>query len=88
MFGRKSGFDKKVFPEILRHPGNCQLITHSNNIKKSKSNNDCVITLENLFERILLWGDYEEQELCLSLIEKYKNGERYKKENYIETYYQ
>lgn len=87
MYGRKSGFNNKVFPEILRHPANCQLISHGNNIKKSKSNNDCVITLEELFDKIYVWENYEEQNLCLSLIEKYKIGERYSKENYIKKLY-
>jgi hypothetical protein len=87
MYGRKSGFNNKVFPELLRHPANCQLITHGDNIKKSKLNNDCVIDLNELFDKILLWDEYEEQNLCLSLIEKYKMGERYSKEKYIKTLY-
>jgi hypothetical protein len=87
MYGRRNGFNNKVFPEILRHPANCQLISHGNNIKKSKSKNDSIINLEELFEKIYLWGDYEEQTLCLSLIEKYKIGERYSKEKYIKTLY-
>ena len=87
MYGRKTGFVNKVFPEILRHPANCRLITHGNNIKKGKTVNDCVISLDELFEKILVWGHYEEQDLCVLLIEKYKLGERYCKEKYIETLY-
>lgn len=87
MYGRISGFENGVFPEIIKHPANCQIITHSNNIKKSKSNNDCVISLDDLFERIKLWPNYIYQDACLSLIEKYKNGERYKKEDYINKIY-
>jgi hypothetical protein len=88
MFGRKSGFDSQVFPEILRHPANCQIITHSENIKKAKSNKDCVISLDNLFNRILNWNlEYNEHTICLELIEKHKDGLRYNKENYIKDYY-
>jgi hypothetical protein len=87
MYGRRNGFNNKVFPEILRHPANCQLISHVNNIKKSKSNNDSVISLDYLFKKILLWENYPEQNLCLMLIERYKKGERYCKEDYIKTIY-
>lgn len=87
MHGRKSGFENKVFPEIIKHPANCQLITHSQNIKKSKSNNDCVITLEELFDRIISWENYEDQKKCIYLIELYKQGKRYNKEDYINKFY-
>jgi len=88
MYGRKAAFENGVFPELIRHPANCQLITHSDNIKKSKSNNDCIISLDDLFERISNWDAiYYEQSICLELINKYKNGLRYSKENYIINYY-
>jgi hypothetical protein len=82
MFGRKSGFESKVFPEILRHPANCQIVSHSFNVSKKSSRyidrND--ITLEHLFNLILEYKEpWEEQELCVSLIEDYKNGKRWEK---------
>jgi len=78
-----------VFPEIVRHPTNCQLITHSENIKKSRKNNDSIIILNDLFERIKKWDiDYYEQEKCLCLIISYQNGERYDKKNYIKNYFE
>lgn len=84
MFGRKNGFTLGVFPEIIRHPANCQIITHSDNIKKSLKNNDSDILLEELFDRITNWnGDYFEQSLCDELIDNYNNGDRYNKQKYI-----
>jgi len=73
-----------VFPEIIRHPANCQIITHSNNIKKSLKNNDSDITLVQLFNRIINWkDDYFEHSLCINLINDYNNGNRYNKKEYI-----
>jgi hypothetical protein len=44
--------------------------------------------LDNLFDRILNWNlEYNEHTICLELIEKYKDGLRYNKENYIKDYY-
>lgn len=84
IFGRKNGFYMGVFPEIVRHPSNCQLITHGDNIKKSFKNNDTEIELNELFDKIINWElGYFEQSLCLDLIKKYKNGERYNKNDYI-----
>ena len=34
IYSRLDGFKNSIFPEILRHPCNCQLITHSDNVKK------------------------------------------------------
>ena len=84
IFGRKNGFNNSVFPEIVRHPANCQLITHSENIKKSLTENDSEMGIDELFEKIINWEDYYfEQELCVKLISDYKNGFRYVKEDYI-----
>jgi len=84
MFGRKNGFNLGVFPELIRHPANCQIISHSENIKKSKKDDDSVISLDELFDKIKNWSFfYEEQEKCLIFVEKYENGIRYSKENYI-----
>jgi hypothetical protein len=84
MFGRKNGFNLGVFPEIIRHPANCQIISHSENIKKSKKDYDSVISLDELFDKIKNWSFfYEEQEKCLIFVEIYEKGIRYSKENYI-----
>jgi len=84
IFGRKNGFVLGVFPEIIRHPANCQIITHSDNIKKSLKNDDSDIQLVELFDRISNWGKvYFEQLLCVELIEQYNNGKRYDKQKYV-----
>lgn len=83
MFSRRNGFEKGVFPEIIRHPANCQIITHSENIKKAKNKDDSIISYEELIKRILDWSlYYSEQILCVDLINQYKNGKRYIKSNY------
>ena len=88
MFGRKSGFLNNVFPEIIKHPANCQLLSHGENIKKSKKNNDSIIELDELFDRIKNWdSDYQHQEKCIRLIELYVNGYRYDKQKYIDNYF-
>jgi hypothetical protein len=89
MFGRKAGYANGVFPELIRHPANCQLITHSNNVKKAKYNNDCIISLDELINKIINWDiEYIEHIICLELIEQYKMGLRYNKQNYINNYYE
>jgi hypothetical protein len=89
-YSRKSGFDKGVFPELLRHPMNCEIMLHSKNISKKQKRyiDDDSQTLDDLFELIINYkGKWKEQNLCLQLIEKYKNGERYNKQNYIDNIY-
>jgi hypothetical protein len=88
MYSRRLGFQEKVFPEILKHPANCQLLTHSDNIKKSKLKHDSIITLDELFERIESWPyHYENKNECISLITEYRKGNRYLKQNYINKYH-
>jgi hypothetical protein len=89
MFSRRSGFEQQVFPEILRHPSNCKLITHKENISKqqNKKIKSDSITLDELFNRIENFNfDYDEQIICIEKIKKYKNGERYEKYDYIEKF--
>lgn len=82
VYSRKSGFLVGVFPELLRHPSNCQIITHSDNVaKKSKRYVDANgKSLEQLFEDIQNYnGKWREQNLCLESIKKYLSGERWKR---------
>lgn len=79
-YSRHSGFINKVFPEILRHPCNLQIITHSDNVKKRRGRyiDADVITLNELFKKIGCYKHYwKEHKLVLSLIERYINGERW-----------
>jgi len=85
-FSIKSGFDCKVFPELLRHPVNCQVMTHSKNSKKSCFNDS--LSLEELFNKIINYNrQWDEQNICLHLINMFNNGKRYNKEEYINKYY-
>lgn len=81
-YSRYSGFLNKVFPEILRHPCNCSIITSLNNLKKGHSKNTTKdsITLESLFENIINFKIFwKEQQLCLKLIKEYKNGKTWER---------
>ena len=89
MYSRRSGYNNMVFPEILRHPCNCRIVTHYDNVKFAHSNSisDDYISLIILFERILNFDkEWHEQDVCISLIEKYKNNERFNIKKYIETH--
>ena len=77
--GRKFGFDHRIFPELLRHPRNCQILTNrENNLPEHRSNN--LEDIDILFDNILSYDQHwPEQELCVGLIQKYRNGERWVK---------
>lgn len=82
-FSRNSGFALGVFPEILRHIENCQIILHSDNVKKhisAKIPSDS-LTLEKLFDKIekTKYTDWAEQDICLQRIKEYRNGKRWKR---------
>lgn len=49
-FGWANGID----PEIMRHPANCKLMVHSDNISKHKK---CSVLLEQLVEDISSWNE-------------------------------
>ena len=75
MFSRRHGFDNKIFPEIIRHPANCKIISHKHNASKGYRSS---ISLADLFEKIKDYtNDYKEQLLVLNLIEKYIKGHRW-----------
>ena len=84
MYSRKSGFENGVFPSILRHPANCQIITHSANVKKRVSRyiDKNALTLDEVFNRITTYKhSWHEQETCLLDIKRYLNGERWTNEH-------
>lgn len=74
-YSRWSGFNEGVFPEILRHPVNCQVLSNSDNAKKRSKNS---ISLSELFEKIKNFtGIWDEHYLVLNLIKQYENGSRW-----------
>lgn len=45
----KFGFDNQIDPKIMSHPANCQIMIHTNNVKKGKF---CSLTIEELLSKI------------------------------------
>jgi hypothetical protein len=81
-YSRRSGFKSGVFAKLIRHPVNCQLITHSQNTSKAQSKNrdSDDQTLEELFDAIEKFElEWFEQEQCLNLIKSYEQGERWER---------
>jgi hypothetical protein len=77
MYSKQNGYKNRVFPEILRHPENCNFITHAeNSAKHSKS----TILLSELFNRIKnskhsdSWFEHTN---TLQKIHEYENGIRW-----------
>jgi endogenous inhibitor of DNA gyrase (YacG/DUF329 family) len=84
MLSRRTGFNLGIFPQILRHPANCQILTAKDNIKKKNGRyiDADHLTIEELFDKIESYaGNWAEQELCTTLISAYKAGQRYERKN-------
>jgi hypothetical protein len=80
-FSRKHGFIQQVFPEILRHPCNCQALTVGENSSKREKSS---LTLEQLFSSIENYDkDWTEQELVLHLISEYRKGNLWKRKEVV-----
>lgn len=82
VYSRKSGFENKIFPEILRHPANCQLLLHAENVSKKTTRyvDKDGYAVDELFKNIENYaGNWKEHELVLTLIESYKSGKRYER---------
>lgn len=76
-YSRWDGYLNKVYPEILRHPVNCFIMLHSDNISKGSKS---LFTLDELFNNIRQYtGMWQEQNRCLTLIKEYKMGNRWKR---------
>lgn len=81
-FSRYEGFVLGVFPELVAHPTNCQIISNAENCKKRHKERKFEGTadlLQDLFERI---SASKHNEKYIALIQRYKSGERYKREDY------
>ena len=81
---RRTGFELGIFPEIMRHVENCEIILHADNVKKnfSKKINSDSITCQQLFDRIknsCYNNKWIEHQKCLLLIKEYENGKRWTK---------
>jgi len=77
--GRKQGFLLGIFPEILRHPENCQVITLSENSSKARRKADPTQP-DLLMSRIMEYkGDYPEHNLVVSRVIDYLEGKRYER---------
>jgi len=84
MLSRRTGFNLSIFPQILRHPANCQILTSKDNIKKKSSRyvDADHLTIEELFDRIESYSElWKEQKLCIQLISRYKSGQKYERKN-------
>lgn len=76
MFMRSSGFKNKVFPEILRHPCNLQILTHSENSAKRKN----TLKLNELFRRVRAYsGQWKEHKKVLECVAAYEDGDRWRR---------
>jgi hypothetical protein len=79
LYSRFEGFKNAVFPEILRHPANCQIILHKDNLSKRHR---CNILLEELFTKIQNYDRvWTEQSICIKMIEDYTKGLRWTRQN-------
>ena len=54
LLSRRYGFDNNIPTWIISHPANCEIVLHSENVRRSFTN-DNQITLNELFERIENW---------------------------------
>lgn len=52
IYSVKKGFENNINPELIRHPANCKLMIHSNNVSKGT---ECNITIKELKEKIIYW---------------------------------
>jgi len=52
MISIKYGYENKINPELIRHPANCKLMLHNDNVRKYKTSS---ITLVELIEKIKIW---------------------------------
>jgi hypothetical protein len=74
-YSRHDGFKNRVFPEILRHPANCEIMTHNLNVKKGIKS---TLTLDELFNIIENYDKHwKEQSICLNKISDYKKGKQW-----------
>jgi len=78
---RHVGFEYGVFPEIMRHPLNCQIISRAHNVRKGmqdRRKNDWKKEIENLIKQIASYdGDWHEQTIATTQCNLYTSGKRW-----------
>jgi hypothetical protein len=80
-YSRYSGFKHQINPIILRHPANCEIILHKDNVKKAKTKHRYKdgdsMTLEDLFSSILNFTkQWKEQQQCVDAVKKHLNEKK------------
>lgn len=74
----RDGLDWGIFPVILRHPANCQLLLNADNSRKRRSS---WLTPDELFDNIKSYsGEWMEQSEALEFINRYTSGERWSRQ--------
>ena len=82
-YSRYSGFQNDVPAIILRHPCNCQIILHSENVSKAHKGNRYTdndsISLKQLINNIKNFkGQWKEQKKVIEMIIKYNKESGFK----------
>lgn len=72
---KQDGYKLKLFVELLRHPVNCEIISHASNASKNYKSNMDVNTLLDLIESYT--EQWSEQDICLHLVSLYRQGYRW-----------
>ena len=57
LLSRRYGFDNNIATWIISHPANCEIVLHSENVRRAWQTSDNQITLEELLERIENWNN-------------------------------
>ena len=76
IFPRRFGFELQIPYYILRHPSNCELISHKENVSKASNYSKMTLGEKQELLRVLLEkiskyeGVWDEQELCMNFIRK------------------
>lgn len=81
ILSRWDAFNLGIWPELIRHPANCQIIKHSTNSSKRKKSH---ITYDELKNKILSFDSFWfEQQLCLDRIKQYDSGIIWKRKEVV-----
>ncbi len=77
-FSRRDAYEILLFPEIVRHPANCNIILHSENSSKRANSS---ISLNDLFDKIKNYDNIKykwfEHDKCLIKIDLYLGGQKW-----------